>query len=182
MTFQNVFPHLAQLGLGQTWSWPNLVWPNLVTKLGQTWIWPKLVSPVPNTFIPRRCVGNSSDPSPHNGRWIGQHCRNLEGFTFVGHLARRFPNLCLTLVDPDACLAPQRSRQHPVDCSDSVWMTDGVNVVQVSRQHLTFSDVGLDVHQSPVLAQTEEKGHHRVALFTSLRLHDGMNGSRRILP
>ena len=46
LTFQNVsvniWPNLvlAKLGLGQTWSWPNLVWPNLVTKLGQN-----LVSP-----------------------------------------------------------------------------------------------------------------------------------------
>ena len=41
LTFQNVFcQHLATLG--QTWSWPNLVWPNLVTKFGQTWSLAKL--------------------------------------------------------------------------------------------------------------------------------------------
>ena len=39
LTFQTMFSTF-----GQTWSWPNLVWPNLA-KLGQTWIWPKLVSP-----------------------------------------------------------------------------------------------------------------------------------------
>ena len=38
------------------------------------------------------------------------------------------------------------------------------------------------MQQSPMLAQTEEHGHHCVALFTALRLHNRMNASVRILP
>ena len=42
---------LAKVGVGhrwfgQSWCWPQMVWPNLVKQHGQTSFWPKLVTPV----------------------------------------------------------------------------------------------------------------------------------------
>ena len=100
----------------------------------------------------------------------------------VGLFTRRVPHAGLGRVQPDPGVLPESGGQGVVQCADSRWACDDVDIVEVSEHGLAVCEFWLDRCQGGVLCQAEQSWHERVALFLPFCLQDAMRLAPVISP
>ena len=93
------------------------------------------------------------------------------------------PHLSLPMVDGNVRVSLEFLSQGTLGVADAMKiLTQGVQVVKVSKEVFSCFESFVGCHQSGVLGKAEQKGHERIPLFAALTLLDVVNLTSLIFP